>query len=229
MPLDLAQPWNEQPIVVIDTETTGVGADHAVVEIAAVRFEHGRVTAEYASLIDPQRDIPADATAVHGITADMVRGKPTLEDVAVDLFQIAQDAAPCAYNAPFDRAFVHAAIAGTDCPAFDPGLSWIDVYEIVASPRIDKYVKGPGRLKLGNVCQRWQVELEGAHRALGDARATGKLPWCLFEQQRVKPVSLGRLLEHTDHMRAEHNADFARWKARQSPTELFSEETPREQ
>jgi DNA polymerase III epsilon subunit family exonuclease len=220
--LDLSRPWHELPIVVIDTETTGVGVEDAVLEVAAVRFEHGRITAEFSSLIDPERDLPEEATKVHGITAEMVKGKPKLVDVAGELAKVGRDAAPCAYNAPFDSRLVHAALAGTDCPAFDERLSWIDVYVIVASPRVDKYVKGSGRLKLTNVCARHGIDLVGAHRALGDARATGCLLWSLFDRDFVKPVSLARLLEHTDRMRAEHNRDFQAWLARQPKREAAS-------
>lgn len=220
MALDCTRPWPELPIVVIDTETTGVGEGHKVLEVAAVRFEAGRIVAEYATLLDPEREIPAEATAVHGITADMVAGKPTLADVAHDLARIAQDAAPCAYNAPFDRGLLHASICGTDCPAFDHTVSWIDVYVIVGSPRIDKFVKGKGRLKLSNVCARHGVELVGAHRALGDARATGLLLHRLYDKGLIKPVSLARLLEHTDRMRVAHDRDFQAWLARQPKPEM---------
>ncbi len=219
MALDSSRPWPELPLVVIDTETTGVGEGHKVLEIAAVRFEQGRIVAEYAALLDPGRDIPAEATAVHGITAEMVAGKPALCDVAHEIARIAQDAAPCAYNAPFDRNLLHASISGTDCPAFDPSVSWIDVYVIVGSPRIDKYVKGKGRLKLSNVCARHGVELNGAHRALGDARATGLLLHRLYDKGLIKPAPLSRLLEHTDQMREEHDRDFKAWLARQPKQE----------
>jgi len=219
MELDLSRAWNELPLVVIDTETTGIGEGHRVLEVAAVRFEGGHITAEFSSLLDPQRDIPVEATAVHGITTEMVQGMPTLCDVAAELEQVARGAVPCAYNAPFDRALLHASICGTDCPAFDAALSWIDVYVIVASPRVDKYVQGKGRLKLSNVCARHGVELDGAHRALGDARATGLLLHRLFDKGLIKPVSLARLLAHTDQMRAEHDRDFQAWLARQPKQE----------
>ncbi len=219
MALNFSRPWHELSVAVLDTETTGVGEGHKVVEVAAVRFEGGRIVAEFASLVDPGRDIPEDATKVHGITEDMVRGKPSLADVAGDLARVCLDAAPCAYNAPFDRDLLHASIAGTDCPAFDTAVSWIDVYVIVASPRIDKYVRGKGRLKLSNVCARHGIKLEGAHRALGDARATGHLLFSLFDRGLIKPVSLARLLAHTNQMRAEHNRDFQDWLSRQPKQE----------
>lgn len=213
--LDLTRPWPEHSLVVLDTETTGVGDGHRVLEVAAVRLEQGRITKEFSTLVDPERDIPEEATAIHGITEEMVAGKPKLVDVVSELVKIGRDAVPCAYNAPFDRGLLHASIAGTDCPALDPAMSWVDVYVIVGSPRIDKYVKGKGRLKLANVCARHGIELVGAHRALGDARATASLLWSLYERGLVRPVSLRRLLDHTDQMRADHEREFQEWLARQ--------------
>lgn len=221
MVLDLTKPWHELPITVVDTETTGVGEDDRVVEIAAVRFESGRVVAEFSSLVNPERAIPAEATAVHGITDAMVAGQPLLWELAGELAKVADGALPCAFNAPFDRRFVHGAIEGSDCPAFDPALAWVDVYVICASPRVDKYVKGQGRLKLGACCARHGVAHASAHRALGDARATGELLFRLFDKGLIKTCTAKRLLEHTTRMRAEQQADFQRWKQRQAQTEMF--------
>jgi len=102
-------------------------------------------------------------------------------------------------------------------PAFDPKMSWIDVYVIVASKRCDKFVKGPGRLKLANVCGRRGIAHESQHRALGDARATALLLLHLLENTRVKPCPLGKLLAHTDRARREQQEDFAKWLAKQPP------------
>lgn len=78
------QPY--EAIVVADTETTGLGADAGVVEYAhaVCRLveidgnEQLEIISESSSLIDPKQPIPAGASAVHGITDDMVAGQPTL-------------------------------------------------------------------------------------------------------------------------------------------------------
>lgn len=213
--LDLTKPWNELPLVVIDFETTGPDPETCQpVEVAAVRFEGGKVVAEFSSLLDPGCSIPEEATKVHGITDEMVTGKPTLLAVAPQLFELAQGAAPVAYNAPFDRAVLHRFVTGNDCPAFDPTLSWIDVFVVIASPKVDKYTSGPGRLKLGAACKRWGIELDGAHRATADCKATGALLFRLLERGAVKSVPLGKLLEHTDSAREAHEADHAQFRKR---------------
>jgi DNA polymerase III epsilon subunit-like protein len=224
--IDLSRDWTELPLVVIDTETTGLPSYAVdsetgeatllaeICEIAAVRFESGRAVGEYSTLVQTERPIPEDATKIHGITNAMVAGKPCIEEAAAGVWKVARNALPVAFNAPFDRQFFHARVQGDDCPAFDPGHAWLDVYTIVSSPRVDKWVKGSGRLKLGACCKRHGVELTAAHRALGDALATGKLLWRLHEKGLVKACSAQRVLQWAAVRREEQDADHARYRAR---------------
>lgn len=213
--LDLSKPWTELPLVVFDFETTGVDpVTCAPVEVAVVRFEGGRIVDRYSTMLKPEISIPPEATAIHGITDEMVDDAPILEEVACELAAIARDAVPVAFNAPYDRTILHRFITGSDVPAFDPKVTWLDVYVIVASPRVDKYVKGSGRLKLTNVCKRWNVAQPDAHRALGDAMATGALLFRLLEAGAIKSCTLGKLLEHMQVMREEQDADRAQYRQR---------------
>jgi DNA polymerase III epsilon subunit-like protein len=211
--LDPTKLWNELPIVVIDFETTGPDPKVAApVEVGAARFEGGRVVAEWSSLVNPGCPIPEAATAIHGITDAMVAEAPPLMLLSPKLYELARDAVPVGYNAPYDRTVLHRYITGPDCPLFAPSQEWIDVYVIVASGRVDKYVSGTGRLKLDAACKRWGIDLDGAHRALADAKATGQLLFRLLEKEAVKSCQLGKLLEHTTKQRGEHEADHARWR-----------------
>lgn len=220
----------------IDTETTGLPLFDVdpgtgvcellteICEIAAVRFEGGRPVAEFGTLVRPDRPIPDDATKIHGITNAVVAGAPCIEEAAAGIWKVARDALPVAFNAPFDRQFLHAKVQGTDCPAFDAAHAWLDVYTIVSSPRVDKWVRGTGRLKLAACCERHGVPLVGAHRALGDATATGRLLWRLHEKGLVKACQAARLLQWGAVRREEQDADYARYKARR---ELTAGSTPK--
>lgn len=224
--MDLSRNWVDLPLCFIDTETTGLPTfemdpgtgelflQQEICEIAAVRFEGQHVAAEYASLIKPTRPIPDEATKIHGITNAMVEQSPCIEEAASGICKVALAAIPAAFNAPFDRQFLHSRVQGTDCPAFDPLCSWLDVYTIVASPRIDKYQSGKGRLKLSACCARHGVAHESQHRAHGDALATGKLLWRLHEKGLVKVCSAERLLQWGAVRRNEQDADSARYRAR---------------
>lgn len=217
MALDLTLCWTELPIVVIDTETTGFAPPgSAICEIAATRFEGGRIVAEYTTLVRPPH--PILNSEIHGITDAMVKDAPSLEEAASGICRVSIDAIPCAFNAPFDRRFLHHSVQGTDCPAFDPAFPWLDVYVIVSSPLVDKYEKGKGRLKLNACCARHGVEHNSAHRAYGDTRATGNLLWRLYEKGLVKPCSANRLLEWASVRRKQQDTDHARFRAKMEKT-----------
>lgn len=217
MTVDLSQPWDALPVVVIDTETTGLSPDdgHAVVDIAAVRFEGGRAVGRFSTYVNPGRLIPPESTAIHGITDAAVKDAPALKDVAGDLARVCDGAIPCAYNSTFDRAFLHASITGTDCAAFDPSFpGWL--CPLVVVREVDRFVAGKGRHKLEATCKRWGVEMDGpAHRALTDATAAGRLLFRLLERGAVRSCPADRMLAHTEKKRAEHERDFQAWFARQ--------------
>ncbi|HMJ14815.1 MAG TPA: 3'-5' exonuclease, partial [Polyangiaceae bacterium] len=147
-------------------------------------------------------------------TDAMVAGAPVLWDLAPRIVQICRDAQPCAFNARFDRKLLHRDLSGTDCPAFDPEWTWLDVFVMVASPRIDKYESGRGRLKLGACALRWGVQLEQEHRALGDVMSTGRLLYRLRDRGKVKSSKLGKILAHTAEMRRLQDEDHACYTAR---------------
>jgi DNA polymerase III epsilon subunit-like protein len=213
--IDMSRPWWQLPVCVIDTETTGVGEDDRIVEIACVRFEDGFPVAKFSTLVYPGRNIPDEATAVHGIKDEDVVDLPRFGHVAGKVFDICKGAVPCAFNSPFDRSMLHREIVGTDfhalnvtAPAFDLDQSWIDPLCIVRS--VDKYEKSK---KLVDACARRGIVLEGAHRALADSLACGALLWTF--KPRLKDISAAELIRLCDVRRAEQEREFNERKARQ--------------
>lgn len=202
--MDLDAPWIDLPWVAIDFETTGPSPrDAEPVEVAAVRFEQGKVVDSYTTLIKPNAPIPAAATAIHGITDDMVHCYWPLPAYAAELARLCRDALPVAYNEAFDRVILHRYIAGIEAPAFHLP-QWVCPMVIVKDR--ERITPGKGWYKLENVCKRWGVELSTAHRAGGDATAAGSLLWRLYDKGEVKPCSARRLLAHVEKRAAEHEA-----------------------
>lgn len=200
------------PIVVIDTETSGLpDAGGRCVEIAAVRFESGLPVARYSTLVNPGHPIPAEATAIHGIKDADVVGKPSLPEAASEMIAVCRGAVPCAYQAHFDRAILHAEVTGNDCLAFDPAQSWLDVLVLVK--HFDRFVKGKGRNKLAAACARHGIELSGAHRAEADAIATGGLLWTF--KPKLGDITAEHLIARCDERRAEQEREFQAWLAKQ--------------
>ncbi|WP_408639518.1 DNA polymerase III subunit epsilon [Neoroseomonas rubea] len=97
--------------VVLDTETTGLDPlqGDRVIEVAAVELVNLLPTgASFHRLVNPKRDIPAEATRVHGFTNADLEGKPGFEEVAEDLLAFLGDSPIIAHNAPFDFGFIDA-------------------------------------------------------------------------------------------------------------------------
>ncbi|MEM7647170.1 MAG: 3'-5' exonuclease, partial [Pseudomonadota bacterium] len=95
--------------VAFDLETTGTvaGVDQ-IVEIGAVRYVNGAAEGTYSTLIDPRKSMPAGATAVNGITDDMLVGKPFVEDLLESFGDFCGDLPIVAHIAPFDAQFLKA-------------------------------------------------------------------------------------------------------------------------
>jgi len=95
-------------VIVVDTETTGLSVKNGgrVIEIGAVAVENGQITAELATLINSGGAISYGAFRVHGISEQMLAGKPTPQEVWPWFLEFAGNSPLVAHNAPFDRAFV---------------------------------------------------------------------------------------------------------------------------
>ena len=90
-----------------DLETTGIHPKtDAIVEIGAVRFDGTEPLDTFCTLINPGRPIPPEASAVNGITDEMVADQPTVENVLADLAEFCGDLPLVAHNAPFDFKFL---------------------------------------------------------------------------------------------------------------------------
>jgi DNA polymerase III epsilon subunit-like protein len=146
-------------IVVVDTETTGVFPTDRVVEVAAVTLDlQGRVVDEWDTLVDPQRDV--GPTFIHGVTASMLVGAPTFEQVAGDLAARLHGAVIAAHNLPFDARILGGEYRRLGVP-----------FEVAGG--VDTLVAT--RCKLADACRQYRIPLDGAHAALVDARATARL------------------------------------------------------
>src|SRR5438552_1923649 len=102
-------PLADLTFVAFDTETTGLSPlASRLVELSGVKFAFdGTVVSTFSTLIDPQSDIPPEATRVHGITDDMVVGQPTCAEAVPQFFAWANgpDVVLAAHNAQFDISF----------------------------------------------------------------------------------------------------------------------------
>jgi DNA polymerase-3 subunit epsilon len=97
--------------IVLDTETTGLDPyqGHRVVEIGCVELFNRIPTGQtFHRYVNPERDMPAEAFAVHGLSAEFLKDHLCFAEVADDLLQFVGEAPLIIHNAAFDLAFLNA-------------------------------------------------------------------------------------------------------------------------
>lgn len=151
--------------MVIDLEMTGldVHADR-VCEVAVVRVEQGEVVSTWRRMVRPPVPMSKGATKVTGIHDADLADAPPFADIAAELREVLDDGVLVAHNAPFDLAFLQREFDLAGCP-WTAGLS-LDT--LLMARRLFAF----RRNSLVGVCERLEISLEGAHRALADATAT---------------------------------------------------------
>lgn len=100
--------------IVIDTETTGLDPQdgHRIVEIACLELMHHVPTGrKFHRYVNPERDIPADAHAVHGLSAEFLAGHPPFAAIADEFAAFIGDDRVVIHNAEFDLAFINSELS----------------------------------------------------------------------------------------------------------------------
>src|SRR6185437_10851135 len=103
--------------IVLDTETTGLSPEqgHRVVELGCVELLNRIPTgATFHAYLNPERDMPAEAFAVHGLSAEFLRDKPRFIEVADAFIEFIGDAPLVIHNAGFDHNFLCAELKRVD-------------------------------------------------------------------------------------------------------------------
>jgi DNA polymerase-3 subunit epsilon len=95
--------------IVLDTETTGLDPNqgHRIVELGCVELLNRIPTgATFHVYLDPERDVPAEAFAIHGLSSEFLKGQKRFADIVDDFLEFIGDAPLVIHNAGFDHAFL---------------------------------------------------------------------------------------------------------------------------
>jgi DNA polymerase-3 subunit epsilon len=190
-----------RPIVFLDLETTGLNlATDRIVEIALLKVDQEGKKTIKRKLINPEKPIPAEVSAIHGITDDMVRDAPTFRQAANEVKQFLEGSDLGGYNSnKFDWPLLMEEFlrAGMDFDISDKRL--LDVQKIY-------HQMEPRNLSAAYkfYCSK---ELENAHSAETDVNAT----WEVFQSQVEMYPQLGQDLDSIMKLIGEDQiVDFAR-------------------
>jgi predicted DnaQ family exonuclease/DinG family helicase len=155
--------------VAVDVETTGL--DHRtnrIIEVGAVRFFGGAVADEYSSLVNPGIEVPAEITRLTGITQSQVEGAPAFEEISDRLRAFIGEYPLCGHQVEFDLNFLNEELRRQAKQQLNNPLLDSAILSRLSLTTLTGYSLGQVALSLG-------IELESAHRALADARASGEI------------------------------------------------------
>lgn len=165
--------------VVFDLETTGVSVMRDdIIEVSAVKVKNHKIEETFSHLVNPGRRIPAGATAVNGITDEMVAGAPTLERLLPDFLSFIGEDILIGHNIrTFDLLFLDRAVA--ELTEWEIHNDYIDTLYLARAclPELSHH-------RLTDLAEHFKISTEGAHRALND---------CMMNQACYE--KMGKMLE----------------------------------
>ena len=214
--------------VVLDIETTGLQGPEKggrIIEIGAVKVENFKVVDTFSTFVNPEMKIPKKISEITSITDDMVKDSPTIWSIIHKLWNFIEGYTVVAHNAKFD---------------WDKYLKYYfkkigkhTTNDVVCTIEKSKEIFGLKEEmpngekvrvshKLSSLCERLQVELENAHRAINDCKALAECfikmyytyPRYFEDIKNLKGISLNKDYDNQAEFKV-HSVNY--WEKRVNP------------
>lgn len=149
--------------IVLDTETTGIGEGHKIIEIGCVELINRKLTGRhYHQYVNPQRLVDPEAMEVHGITDEFLQDKPLFAHVADDFIEFIKGSQLVIHNAPFDVGFMDREFA-----ALNGYPKTADICTVLDTLTLARQIHPGQRNSLDALCRRYGID--NSHRELHGA------------------------------------------------------------
>lgn len=224
-----ALPWHQQIRVGFDLETTGRDPEEALVVTASlvVVDPHGQLAAASEWLVDPGVPIPAESSAVHGVTTERAQaeGLPASQaivEIADTLRDFFDAGIPViAFNASYDFTVMDRELARRGLEPLQN--RWIIDPHII-DKQVDRYRKG--KRTLTDVCAFYGVELLDAHTSAADSLAAVGVADQLAARYPKLRLPLAELHGLQVRWKAEQSASFQEYLRRKDPAAVINGDWP---
>lgn len=153
--------------IILDTETTGLSPQdgHRIVEIGALELLNHLPTGKtFHVYLDPGRDMPKEAEAVHGLSAAFLKGKPKFAEKVDEFLVFIEDSLLVIHNASFDMNFLNFELLSLGKPQIDPG-------RVLDTLQMARRTHPMAQNSLDALCKRYGIDLSKRimHGALLDS------------------------------------------------------------
>jgi len=161
--------------IVVDLETTGLKPweGDKICEIAALRVKNEKIIDEFQSLVNPERHIPPDAQAIHGISNEQVKNAPAIEHLLQKFRQFSEKGIIAGYNIEFDLEFINSELKTI-------GETRIFIKDSLDVWGLARRLLHLPHYKLSDVAQALHIA-PPEHRALSECKATWQVLKRLLE------------------------------------------------
>ncbi len=212
-------PWHDRDLLAFDLETTGIDRFEDVpVSYALVTVCDGQVLDEDASLVDPARAIPPQASAVHGITTERARREgmslgTAVRRIADALLEASGRGVPVVgMKLDYDLTMLDSCYRReTGRGLLEEGFCGPVLDALVMDRHVDRYRRG--KRTLADLCAHYGVVIEHAHDASADAKAAAGVVRALCERYpELRALSPGELHVAQQGWHREWTVSFTEWR-----------------
>jgi DNA polymerase-3 subunit epsilon len=188
---------------IVDIETTGGSSRiEKITEIAIYQHDGEKITGEFVTLVNPERNIPYFITNLTGISNEMVEDAPRFFEVAKSIIELTEGRTFVAHNARFDYSFIRQEFKSL-------GYNFKrNILDTVTLGR--KLIPGHRSYSLSNICKDLNISINGRHRAAGDAYATVRLFEILMVKDREINGGCSVLMKNTRISKLNPNLDLSK-------------------
>ncbi len=153
---------------IIDIETTGIRYNFGqITEIAIFQHNGNEITGSFSTLVKPEMDIPRFITRLTGISNEMVQDAPKFYEIAKKVVELTTGRIFVAHNVQFDYRFTKEEFKRLGYNYYRQTLCTVKLSR--------KLFPGHQSYSLDRLCNAMGININGRHRAAGDALATAKL------------------------------------------------------
>lgn len=148
--------------VALDLETSGLNpSQDRIIEIGMAKVEDGRITDQYAVLVDPQIVLEAKITELTGITQEMLAGQPVIEEIIEEVLAFIGEYPILGHNITFDYSFLKKAAVNRRLCFEKQGIDTLRLARRLLPDAAHK--------NLSYLCRYFQIDTGNSHRAYDDA------------------------------------------------------------
>ena len=188
---------------VVDIETTGGSSrNEKITEIAIYLHDGEKITDEFVTLVNPERNIPYFITNLTGITNEMVENAPRFFEIAKTIIEFTEGRTLVAHNARFDYSFIKQEFKSL---GYNFKRNLLDTISLGR-----RIIPGHKSYSLGNICKDLGIVINGRHRAAGDALATARLFEFLMKKESQNNGGSTQWFKNTKLSKLHPNLDISK-------------------